>query len=334
LTYISSAAHTVSSLNVTGVYALTLSAQDSAETTIFSSIVDGATTDTLTTINVIGAGNTTITAITDTALTAINASAATGAFTLTAASQVGLTVTGAAAAANTITASGNNDVIIINNTAATVAESVTANGANTSVTLTHTGTNTATSYAIAANGTGAQIDTSGWASSTSTTDSTISATGANAILTLGAGTTGNVVNVTLGSNATVTLGAAGVGAGFVNLDVSGAVTGGTSASYALTTIKGDAATTNTLTVDDQGTEVFNSAAINVANVTTLAAALDIAAAGNGGTNGIINWFQFGGNTYIVDDNSAATSLAATDVVVMLTGLVDSLTASGNVITLS
>jgi S-layer protein len=42
-----------------------------------------------------------------------------------------------------------------------------------------------------------------------------------------------------------------------------------------------------------------------------------------GTQGEISWFQFNGNTYIVQDNNAATTFtAASDVVIEIVGLVD------------
>lgn len=59
---------------------------------------------------------------------------------------------------------------------------------------------------------------------------------------------------------------------------------------------------------------------------TLDQYLDTAAAGNGGGNALVKWFQFGTDTYVVLDNTAAATFAGTDAVVKLTGVVD-LTAS-------
>ncbi|TFW02461.1 DUF4214 domain-containing protein [Oxalobacteraceae bacterium OM1] len=59
-----------------------------------------------------------------------------------------------------------------------------------------------------------------------------------------------------------------------------------------------------------------------------------AAAGKGA--GVVSWFQFGGDTYVVEDVSATNSFAAgTDHIVKLTGLIDlsGATIAGNVITL-
>ena len=61
--------------------------------------------------------------------------------------------------------------------------------------------------------------------------------------------------------------------------------------------------------------------------------LDIASAGDGSANGIVSWFQYGGNTYLVNDNSAsATNDIATDVVVKITGTVDLLADTNLAIT--
>jgi S-layer protein len=92
--------------------------------------------------------------------------------------------------------------------------------------------------------------------------------------------------------------------------------------------------TDKLTVVNQGTEVFNASAINVSYATSLGQALDIAANADGSTNGQISWFQYQGNTYLLDDNSASADLAAADVIVKFVGTVDlsSLTQAGNVFT--
>jgi S-layer protein len=55
--------------------------------------------------------------------------------------------------------------------------------------------------------------------------------------------------------------------------------------------------------------------------------LDAAVAGDGSTNAVISWFQVGGNTYIVEDNSASSTFQnGGDTVVKLVGLVDLSTA--------
>ena len=65
---------------------------------------------------------------------------------------------------------------------------------------------------------------------------------------------------------------------------------------------------------------FTSEAITLGAAATYSDYLDVAAAG---AAGVIRWFQFGGNTYIVQDRSAGSSFVnGTDVVVELTGLVN------------
>ena len=103
--------------------------------------------------------------------------------------------------------------------------------------------------------------------------------------------------------------------------------------------------------------VFNNAiseilagtsAVNVSSATSLAHALDLAAASaasfQGGTiaahSGVIDWFQYGGNTYVVeainDGATAAThnALAATDEVLKIVGLVSLTTESLSLHTLT
>jgi S-layer protein len=74
---------------------------------------------------------------------------------------------------------------------------------------------------------------------------------------------------------------------------------------------------------------------------TLANYLDSAAAGNGTTAGggddeIITWFEFGGNSYIVMDNTAGATFAATDAVLALTGtgILDDATLTDGVLTIA
>jgi len=95
----------------------------------------------------------------------------------------------------------------------------------------------------------------------------------------------------------------------------------------MTTIT-DAAVGDKITFVNQGAETFAATKLNVNAATTLTDALNIAAAGDGSTNGAISWFQYGGNTYIVEDNSAGATFGAGDIVVKLTGLVDLSTATG------
>lgn len=113
-------------------------------------------------------------------------------------------------------------------------------------------------------------------------------------------------------------------------DVSVAL-GGTAS---LTTIT-DFTLGDVLMFANKGTEVFTKTKVDVSAATTLAGALDLAAAGDGSTNGLIKWFQFDGNTYVVEDMTAG-AFAATDIAVKLVGTLDlsnaTLDATANTLT--
>lgn len=111
------------------------------------------------------------------------------------------------------------------------------------------------------------------------------------------------------------------GAGKDVIDVSAMTgtfgSGATAASHLTIT---DFSTSDTLKFADNGTETFTSTKVDLTGVNDFAAALDKAAIGT--TPGTITWFQYGNNTYVVEDNSAATTFGAGDIVVKLAGLVD------------
>ena len=173
--------------------------------------------------------------------------------------------------------------------------------------------------------------------------------GATSTSPLGAGDTinlkdGGAVSVSdlvgLGANNTVNLGSATAPFGSAAyaqaiLFETGAATGTTSAgAYALTTINGADGLGSyghlSMVFDNATTEVFNSAPLNVSSATSVASALDIAVAyastmSGAANKGEIDWFQYGGNTYLVEaveGSTTHTALAATDQVVVLTGIVD------------
>lgn len=88
------------------------------------------------------------------------------------------------------------------------------------------------------------------------------------------------------------------------------------------TIK-DAAAGDILNFADAGTETFAKTAVTLGATAVYQDFLNEAAKGDGSTHGAIAWFQFGGDTYVVEDKSLATSFVNnTDIVVKLTGLVD------------
>jgi len=154
---------------------------------------------------------------------------------------------------------------------------------------------------------------------------------------VGISTTG--LTVTTGSGAdTITVGNLGAtastsvktGAGADNVDVSltlGVI--GSGATTAAHTTITDFAAGDKITFVNQGTEVFTSTKVDVSAANDFEAAINLTMTGDGSTNGIIKWFQYGGNTYIVEDNSAGATVAAGDVVVKLTGLIDLSNATGN-----
>ena len=69
-----------------------------------------------------------------------------------------------------------------------------------------------------------------------------------------------------------------------------------------------------------GTGVVNAAATNLTSAASLADALNLLAAGDGGTNAIISFGTWGGDSYIVIDNTAGATLASTDTVIKLVGV--------------
>jgi len=332
----SSAANTVSKLTLTGDKALTIANTNSdANGLTFTSLVDGGDTNTLATITVTGSGKTTLAAITDTALTTIDASAATGELVLgsgTPLSKVGLTVYGSKVA-NTISTSGSNAVIYVDH-AGTVGhmQTITASGSGSSVTITHSGTQASGtgSYAITANGAGAIVNTSGFTVYGSTAP-TVSATGVGSSLTLGPGLSSAIVEATVGQGATVTLLTGSTsGAAYVNVNVAKATADdGSSGAYYYTTIKGTTASTDTVTFPavTGRTYTYTPHPVNVGSATTLAQALDQAATGSSLTSGdaYVNWFQYGGDTWIVAnvaESTSTTGFDSSDMIVKLAGLVD------------
>jgi S-layer protein len=145
--------------------------------------------------------------------------------------------------------------------------------------------------------------------------------------------------VTLGQGATVLLGAGNdtitTAAGASTITLGGGndavdahlTTVASLVTPVFTTITDTFAAGDSLVFANLGTEVFNGTAAPVGVATTLANALDIAITAAGDTNAQIYWFQYAGNTYVVEHTGASTNLDTTDVVVKLAGLVDLSTAS-------
>ncbi|HZH28348.1 MAG TPA: calcium-binding protein, partial [Azospirillaceae bacterium] len=88
----------------------------------------------------------------------------------------------------------------------------------------------------------------------------------------------------------------------------------------------DAAAGDQVELVDRGTETFNATMLT--GFATFQNYLDAAAAGDGSVNGAISWFQFGGDTYVVQDlSNTAGFVDGTDIVVRLAGAVDLGTAT-------
>ena len=102
----------------------------------------------------------------------------------------------------------------------------------------------------------------------------------------------------------------------------------------------DAAAGDRIVLVDAGVETFTAAKVVLGTATPVfqdyANAVVAASAANNATNAAVGWFQFGGDTYIVESLHNNTASASpnfqnnVDFVVKLTGLVDLSTASLNV----
>jgi S-layer protein len=95
----------------------------------------------------------------------------------------------------------------------------------------------------------------------------------------------------------------------------------------------DAASGDTIMLVDKGTESFTASKVTLSATAVFQdyANAVVNAGGDGSTNGRLGWFQFSGDTYVVESlhNAGTTAdfVNNTDLVVKLTGLVDLSTAS-------
>ena len=98
----------------------------------------------------------------------------------------------------------------------------------------------------------------------------------------------------------------------------------------------------TITVPNMGTEAFTTAKVTLAGTAVFQdyANAVVAAGGDASTNGAFGWFQFNGDTYLVESrhNGATTPsfTNGTDFIIKLTGLYDLSTTTGgttNILTL-
>lgn len=236
---------------------------------------------------------------------------------------------------------------LTSNTITTVDATGVAKGAT--FTLTTAATATAGATVTAANGnlvfTGAAIAGKADTITAGNGDNTITETAGNNIVTLGNGTNG----VTLGGAGNNTL-VVGTGANTVVVGSGqNTITFGAHASGTLDSLTVGVATSantystvtglqhlDTLVLDSTAnTVVFNGGTAAAAKITLntstalFADYIAQASSGDGSAHGIVSWFQFGGNTYVVDDvSNSASFVAGHDNIVKLVGLVD-LAATGS-----
>lgn len=275
----------------------------------------------------------------DTSLTSVDASGMTGVGAGFAWTAGALT---SAATIKGVTGGGTNTVVLSATTVKATyiggsgADTVTiANALANTLTL-GDGTNVVNGAATGNNtvtgGTGADTFTT----ATSGNNNVSFGNGANAFTALSGNNTyvggSGVDTVTLG-NAAGVLGVntitTGTGADIITL--KGAVVD--SAHYTVIT---DLSAGDTLTLSGTAA-VANGTPVALTQVTGLNASTSVfldwvnaAAAGNGGvgSTSLVNWFVYGGNTFVVVDNSAGASFVnGTDTVVQLTGVMDLSTAT-------
>jgi len=221
--------------------------------------------------------------------------------------------------ASTATAGGTSDTIRL---IATSAKAVTITG-NAALTITGGNENVALTLVDASGMTGGL---------TASTNGTLAAT-------IKGGASANALTARTGTTADTLIGGAGADVLTANagLDV---LTGGAGRdtfviASASSNLNGYATITDAVSGDsirflDKGTEVFGATKLVLGDTAVFQDYANLAALGDGSTNGILSWFQYAGNTYVVEDVSAGPSFVnGFDIVVKLTGLVDLSTASIN-----
>jgi S-layer protein len=159
-----------------------------------------------------------------------------------------------------------------------------------------------------------------------------------AAITIKGGSAADVLTAASGTNADVLIGNGGADTLTTNAGLT-SLTGGSGldlfvigtagASGSVYSSIQDALPGDRIQLINTNTETFTTTKVALASTASFTDYLNTAAvASTGATNGIISWFQYGANTYIVEDNSAATTfVGGADVVVELVGLIDLSTAS-------
>ena len=337
-------------MTVNNDWAVSVSNADSGSAGVISSLVDGSTTATLSTVYVTGGYAVELDQITSSALTTIDASTETGTLALGQAvgtgngplGNAGITVK-ASTAATTAYLSGAADIVTLNSTTTTAVGggNLYLSGAGDTVSAAVAGTQGA-ALAIYASGSGDTIDVSKVTSNTSKGltiqgATSASAVGSNAIVKLGVGISGLQQTVYAGVNTTVN-----AGSNYETVDVTKA-----SAAYGTTTnmttvqlgtSTAGAALTSYGTSDlvKFGNSESALVAVNAAQATSLASALTIAATATTSASATLGlaWFQYGGDTYLYEHvGSSTTAVGATDVVVKIVGIHDVTSISTGAVTI-
>ena len=317
LNFTTSGANAVDLRNVTDLTTLNIAAATAGTDTLTISRIGAdttlkigaATTAIVTTVNsgtaqkVAVSANVTSTALTlDSGTTSLTLTFDNG--DATTAETMGTITTLTGTSLTTITVLGNDDANLGTIDAASVN---TINASASKGNLTVTGTSTATSITGSAVG---DTITGG-----SGVDTINGGAGADTL------TTGGGLDILTGGDTTA----------LDTFTISGAAAGTATSQITITDFKTAANNTansaviaDTLVLKDAGnitgTGVVAGAATNLVGAASLAAALDLLAAGNGGVNAAITFGVYGGDTYVVIDNTAGATLAATDAVIKLTGV--------------
>jgi S-layer protein len=198
---------------------------------------------------------------------------------------------------------------------AAAAKAVTVTG-NTALDLTLTGSTAVTSI-DGSNLTGALKVTS----LNITTATSIKGGAGDDLLTAATGTTADTLIGGAGADTLTANGGQDVLTGGAGRDTFVVATPSVNAN-GYTTIT-DATAGDTITLAAKAAETFSASKLTLGDTAIFQDYANLAATGDGSANGIIKWFQFAGNTYIVEDVSAGSSFVnGADLVVKLTGLVD------------
>ena len=137
-----------------------------------------------------------------------------------------------------------------------------------------------------------------------------------AAITMKGGSAGDSLTAKTGTNADTLIGNGGADTLTSNAGLT-TLTGGdgldlfivntAAASSGVYTTITDAQAGDRIELADVGTDVWNTTQLTLASTASFSDYLNTAAAGAGNVNSIIRWFQYDGNTYIVQDMSAGAT---------------------------